>query len=135
MSSPSGPKRQSLSQRLSDISVHAEGMVEDCVLNDSLTQSSPSRLPVPPEWQPDEDADSCNLCGEKFSFLRRRHHCRRCGLLFCSTCCVQKLQLPEMGYAEAVLVCNACVKHKHNEAMGVLSKQFLEARQEDKMNF
>jgi hypothetical protein len=32
------------------------------------------------EW---EEGLSCNECGLKFSFTRRRHHCRRCGLSFC----------------------------------------------------
>ncbi len=33
-------------------------------------------------------------CLTKFSFRKRRHHCRACGLIFCSTCCSQKLILP-----------------------------------------
>ena len=33
-------------------------------------------------------------CSTKFSFRKRRHHCRTCGLIFCSTCCNQKLILP-----------------------------------------
>lgn len=33
-------------------------------------------------------------CGNKFSFRKRRHHCRACGLVFCSTCCSLKQMLP-----------------------------------------
>lgn len=45
-----------------------------------------------PVWQPDEDAKVCNgrkegkACGAEFGFFTRRHHCRRCGLIFCSDC-------------------------------------------------
>lgn len=37
-------------------------------------------------WQPDAEAPNCNLCSVAFSMLRRRHHCRRCGKIFCSDC-------------------------------------------------
>eukprot|EP00756_Hemistasia_phaeocysticola_P022020 Hpha_TRINITY_DN15806_c1_g6::TRINITY_DN15806_c1_g6_i1::g.188277::m.188277 len=38
-------------------------------------------------WQPDGEATCCNYCQQEFSFTRRRHHCRACGLVFCRTCC------------------------------------------------
>eukprot|EP00756_Hemistasia_phaeocysticola_P048281 Hpha_TRINITY_DN22710_c0_g1::TRINITY_DN22710_c0_g1_i1::g.34118::m.34118 len=37
-------------------------------------------------WVRDESAHDCNGCGLKFSFSRRRHHCRRCGGVFCDPC-------------------------------------------------
>jgi hypothetical protein len=47
-----------------------------------------------PIWLPDNESESCMKCGIKFSFRRRRHHCRACGLIFCSACCNLKLMLP-----------------------------------------
>jgi hypothetical protein len=35
-------------------------------------------------WLKDEGAESCVGCGVRFSLYERRHHCRNCGLLFCS---------------------------------------------------
>lgn len=32
-----------------------------------------------PQWIPDSQAPACMKCGSKFSFTRRRHHCRACG--------------------------------------------------------
>lgn len=32
-----------------------------------------------PQWVPDSQAPVCMKCGSKFSFTRRRHHCRACG--------------------------------------------------------
>ncbi|KOH01139.1 phosphatidylinositol-3-phosphate-binding ubiquitin-protein ligase [Saccharomyces eubayanus] len=37
-------------------------------------------------WQTDEEAQSCFQCKVNFSFLVRRHHCRCCGRIFCSSC-------------------------------------------------
>lgn len=36
---------------------------------------------------PDEKCTECYECGQKFTILRRRHHCRCCGRIFCSACC------------------------------------------------
>ncbi|OMJ07813.1 Lateral signaling target protein 2-like protein, partial [Smittium culicis] len=37
-------------------------------------------------WQPDSSAPSCINCDRKFKLFFRRHHCRRCGLVFCDIC-------------------------------------------------
>ncbi|KAJ2725973.1 hypothetical protein GGI07_000901 [Coemansia sp. Benny D115] len=37
-------------------------------------------------WEPDNAAQSCRACSKRFSLFLRRHHCRRCGLLFCVSC-------------------------------------------------
>lgn len=38
------------------------------------------------EWMPNEASKSCMGCGVAFSIVRRRHHCRGCGKLFCAQC-------------------------------------------------
>jgi len=39
-------------------------------------------------WMPDREATRCMSpsCGKPFTMTRRRHHCRRCGHIFCSRC-------------------------------------------------
>ena len=37
-------------------------------------------------WVEDKYALRCRGCGEKFTMFRRRHHCRRCGQVFCYEC-------------------------------------------------
>ncbi|CAI4058833.1 hypothetical protein SKDZ_04G5130 [Saccharomyces kudriavzevii ZP591] len=37
-------------------------------------------------WQADEESQCCFQCKTNFSFLIRRHHCRCCGRIFCSSC-------------------------------------------------
>lgn len=39
-----------------------------------------------PAWVGDEQSDACLLCADTFSLTKRRHHCRRCGLLVCGSC-------------------------------------------------
>ncbi|CAJ1385743.1 unnamed protein product, partial [Effrenium voratum] len=38
-------------------------------------------------WLPDSAASSCMACDATFTLIRRRHHCRSCGRLFCERCC------------------------------------------------
>ena len=37
-------------------------------------------------WVADASAKRCFGCERKFQFARRRHHCRRCGGVFCGAC-------------------------------------------------
>lgn len=37
------------------------------------------------QWVPNEAVSTCSRCDKKFSFIvRRKHHCRGCGYIFCS---------------------------------------------------
>jgi len=72
--------------------------------------------PEPPQlleqsWAKDEKRSFCMNCGQSFTLMRRRHHCRCCGEIFCSDCwgfkCVLKLEW-EYNPGDAVKVCNAC---------------------------
>jgi len=38
-------------------------------------------------WMPDEAASNCFKCQTKFWLGRRKHHCRKCGNIFCADCC------------------------------------------------
>ncbi|KAJ8981926.1 hypothetical protein NQ317_002096 [Molorchus minor] len=59
-----------------------------------------------PLWIPDSDAMTCLHCDMKFTVLKRRHHCRACGLVLCSKCCHLRFRLEYLD-AEA-RVCNKC---------------------------
>ena len=52
----------------------------------------PARLPY--SWIPDERCKKCTLCNIDFSLLNRKHHCRSCGKIYCSTCCYEYQSLP-----------------------------------------
>ena len=42
-------------------------------------------------WMPDSVSKECYECSYKFTALRRRHHCRICGQIFCARCCHQQV--------------------------------------------
>ncbi|KAM3721291.1 Lateral signaling target protein [Dirofilaria immitis] len=75
-------------------------------------------LPLPSlvgvRWVPDSDCEQCTACGAQFTLVRRRHHCRNCGRIFCSRCSANSLPLPELGYDRKVRVCNLCFLYKIN---------------------
>lgn len=60
-----------------------------------------------PYWIPDNMTLFCMQCNQKFSFIKRRHHCRACGLVLCSACCSLKAKLEYLGDVEA-RICIQC---------------------------
>uniref|UniRef100_A0A672QHP7 Zinc finger FYVE-type containing 9 n=1 Tax=Sinocyclocheilus grahami TaxID=75366 RepID=A0A672QHP7_SINGR len=62
---------------------------------------------VAPVWVPDSQAPICMKCEVKFTFTKRRHHCRACGKVFCAACCSLKSRLMYMDRKEA-RVCVTC---------------------------
>ncbi|KAH7732324.1 Lateral signaling target protein 2 [Aphelenchoides avenae] len=75
-------------------------------------------LPLPSfvgvRWVPDSDCDQCTACQAPFTMIRRRHHCRNCGRIFCGHCSSNQLPIPELGYDRRVRVCNLCFLYKIN---------------------
>ncbi|KAG0715918.1 Lateral signaling target protein 2 [Chionoecetes opilio] len=66
------------------------------------------RVQEPPAWVPDQQAPRCMACGASFTMVRRRHHCRNCGKVFCAQCSQHAVPLPHYGIWKAVRVCNVC---------------------------
>ncbi|KAJ8918864.1 hypothetical protein NQ315_011154 [Exocentrus adspersus] len=62
----------------------------------------------PPVWIPDIEAPKCMSCGANFTVVKRRHHCRNCGKVFCGRCSSNSVPLPKFGHAKPVRVCNKC---------------------------
>lgn len=54
------------------------GEVSGEVFNQSGTEDRGLGWRQPP-WVPDSEAPNCMKCGQKFTFTKRRHHCRACG--------------------------------------------------------
>lgn len=81
----------------------------------------PSQLPlefVPPatpparhQWVPDESESVCMVCRrERFTMFNRRHHCRRCGRLVCSSCSTKKMVV-EGCRENPTRVCDQCYSY------------------------
>ncbi|XP_076469937.1 lateral signaling target protein 2 homolog [Babylonia areolata] len=67
-----------------------------------------SGLRDPPAWVPDDQSTMCMSCKTPFTFVRRRHHCRNCGKIFCGRCSSNAVSLPHFGHSKPVRVCNHC---------------------------
>ncbi|CAG4962963.1 unnamed protein product, partial [Colias eurytheme] len=59
-------------------------------------------------WMPDDISRECYECAARFGTLRRRHHCRVCGQIFCSRCCSQRVPGQIFGCAGDLRVCTYC---------------------------
>ncbi|XP_063833347.1 myotubularin-related protein 4-like [Ostrinia nubilalis] len=55
-------------------------------------------------WLPDSAAPRCQHCRNHFWLARRRHHCRRCGGIFCGSCS----EMSSWGDCGSVRVCRRC---------------------------
>eukprot|EP00735_Rhodelphis_limneticus_P011262 TRINITY_DN4342_c0_g1::TRINITY_DN4342_c0_g1_i1::g.21167::m.21167 TRINITY_DN4342_c0_g1::TRINITY_DN4342_c0_g1_i1::g.21167 ORF type:complete len:596 (-),score=103.44,sp/Q7Z3T8/ZFY16_HUMAN/42.42/1e-16,FYVE/PF01363.16/5.4e-19,START/PF01852.14/9.8e-05,START/PF01852.14/3.7e+03,FYVE_2/PF02318.11/0.0024,RRP7/PF12923.2/0.14,RRP7/PF12923.2/1.2e+02,CRCB/PF02537.10/0.55,HypA/PF01155.14/1.1 TRINITY_DN4342_c0_g1_i1:238-1989(-) len=58
------------------------------------------------EWVKDSEAANCFGCTAKFTLLRRRHHCRACGKVFCAVCSSRRMVLPSSEFSKRV--CEKC---------------------------
>lgn len=46
------------------------------------------------KWIDSKIVSQCQNCDAHFGFIRRKHHCRSCGDVFCSKCCYQYINIP-----------------------------------------
>lgn len=65
------------------------------------------------QWQPDNAAQDCFLCNEVFTFFNRRHHCRKCGRVVCSSCSDQEIKyFPQTAIVDADNTVLSCREHR-----------------------
>ncbi|XP_021406390.1 lateral signaling target protein 2 homolog isoform X3 [Lonchura striata] len=89
--------------------------LEDCALCQESISSSELAAKArdgdfedPPDWVPDEACSYCTACKAPFTVIRRKHHCRSCGKIFCSRCSSHSAPLPRYGQMKPVRVCTHC---------------------------
>uniref|UniRef100_A0A8C7YKQ3 Zinc finger, FYVE domain containing 21 n=1 Tax=Oryzias sinensis TaxID=183150 RepID=A0A8C7YKQ3_9TELE len=58
----------------------------------------------------------CMQCDIKFDFMKRKHHCRRCGRCFCDKCSSKKVALERMCFVDPVRHCADCSLVSQKEA-------------------
>ncbi|NXP92971.1 ZFY16 protein, partial [Passerina amoena] len=83
----------------------------EAVGNQTSESAEPCKSPAAlswkqPLWVPDSEAPNCMNCQAKFTFTKRRHHCRACGKVFCGSCCKRKCKLQYME--KEARVCTGC---------------------------
>lgn len=56
-------------------------------------------------WLADDSAQVCPLCSQKFTQIRRKHHCRQCGKVLCSKCCNEKVTQLTVNFIPVIIWC------------------------------
>ncbi|XP_077178608.1 zinc finger FYVE domain-containing protein 26 isoform X2 [Paroedura picta] len=75
----------------------------------------PERPPLKHQWIPDETEGTCMVCKtERFTMFNRRHHCRRCGRLVCSSCSTKRMAV-EACRENLARVCDQCYNYCNKE--------------------
>lgn len=70
-----------------------------------------SQKPVTRHWVPDRNAKKCNSCDRDFTWYRRRHHCRKCGGVFCADDASKTIGLDRLlNFNVLGMPCKACDK-------------------------
>jgi hypothetical protein len=66
-------------------------------------------------WRKDSDSNTCTGCKKEWDvFMRRRHHCRACGDLFCDECSSKRTELKGQNMRKPVRVCDECHQLEDN---------------------
>eukprot|EP00603_Paraphysomonas_imperforata_P002902 CAMPEP_0114428252 /NCGR_PEP_ID=MMETSP0103-20121206/8824_1 /TAXON_ID=37642 ORGANISM="Paraphysomonas imperforata, Strain PA2" /NCGR_SAMPLE_ID=MMETSP0103 /ASSEMBLY_ACC=CAM_ASM_000201 /LENGTH=887 /DNA_ID=CAMNT_0001597451 /DNA_START=65 /DNA_END=2728 /DNA_ORIENTATION=+ len=81
-------------------------------------------------WVHDADISHCMVCRSDFGFFKRKHHCRACGLVVCSSCSPYRAQIPSLEEEDverkdnrpASRVCNNCFGLKIRSASNLAPK-------------
>nr|XP_019936118.1 PREDICTED: zinc finger FYVE domain-containing protein 9-like [Paralichthys olivaceus] len=116
-----GQLKKTTSNGRDEENTNGEGAVGDCEAScedpDNESQPSPAGIlskdrggvlgEIAPVWIPDAQAQVCMKCGVKFTFTKRRHHCRACGKVFCALCSNLKFRLTHLDGKEG-RVCVSC---------------------------
>lgn len=82
-----------------------------------VTQGTKPR-PIRPgdsAWQLDDHAQRCKQCRTEFGLFTRRHHCRRCGFIFCDDCSPEIKKERVMMASGFNRVCGACFQSLRKE--------------------
>jgi len=75
------------------------------VVSSAMTFNGPAAV-----WIPDDHARYCMICKKEFTVIKRRHHCRRCGMIVCGDCSKNKAIVLEVDKEKEVKVCDPCNK-------------------------
>uniref|UniRef100_A0A8C0EPY4 Zinc finger FYVE domain-containing protein 26 n=1 Tax=Bubo bubo TaxID=30461 RepID=A0A8C0EPY4_BUBBB len=106
------------SSELSPVSVTISASPRDRSLQQNLFPQEfvpPEKPPPKQQWIPDDTEMICMVCKtERFTMFNRRHHCRRCGRLVCSSCSTKKMAV-EACRENLSRVCDQCYSYYNRE--------------------
>ena len=98
VSTPSKEAQQRRRRHSSDSAQHGGGNGNGNAPRSPLASTWSLALPTAGVWVPDAEAPACHGCRLPFhAVVRRRHHCRCCGRVFCNACTPRRLPLAHLG--------------------------------------
>ncbi|XP_072164266.1 phosphatidylinositol-3,5-bisphosphate 3-phosphatase MTMR4-like [Diadema setosum] len=75
-------------------------------------------------WIPDHAVSHCFQCNSRFTLVNRKHHCRNCGQIFCTSCSAYSAAIPREQLYQPQRVCKPCfdtldseARRRHEQAM------------------
>lgn len=68
------------------------GWIKKCMTSDKPEGNIEAKISKD-HWRPDVLAKCCSNCDAMFTTIRRRHHCRMCGEIFCDACSRKRAKL------------------------------------------
>eukprot|EP00727_Mastigamoeba_balamuthi_P000641 m51a1_g10574 putative tkl protein kinase (674) ;mRNA; r:55931-59252 len=74
----------------------------------AMYRAPPGRSSEAPVWIPDKCSKVCMKCGDPFTLVRRRHHCRNCGKVLCAGCSAWRAVLEHIDPHARQRVCQLC---------------------------
>ena len=63
-------------------------------------------------WEPDSNNPHCFHCKNKFTTFLRRHHCRKCGKIFCNNC-MKRVKI----FNTSQIICISCIDFLNNSIL------------------
>jgi len=81
-----------------------------------------------PIMVPDHFFKDCQLCHIKFTFVRRRHHCRLCGIVVCGGCSTGRI--PDVK-DQLMRACDDCMKQTKQQREVIRPPSFLSSSKTD----
>ena len=67
-------------------------------------------------WVNDNDYDKCTNCTNNFSLFIRKHHCRKCGKIFCKKCLNEYLE-----NNQKIVICENCITIENNNYDNIIN--------------
>ncbi|UIZ23116.1 hypothetical protein KXD40_003875 [Peronospora effusa] len=72
-------------------------------------------------WAEDHEALECGCCHHAFTFYRRKHHCRECGVIICNDCSMSRAVVE--GTEGRARLCDKCVKGTIPDLLDLLREE------------
>ncbi|KAH8549419.1 hypothetical protein BGW37DRAFT_503078 [Umbelopsis sp. PMI_123] len=121
---------------VNQMDIEAQLMATRALRRSSILSTLAIGPPSRDHWKPDSEASQCAYpgCTNQFGLFERRHHCRKCGDIFCATHCSNYFRLDQSinfnPHGELVRGCDTCAR-QHQRWWAIIRRASLPSNPED----